>query len=164
MTAAIGTLFLDSSGRKMDEMMKTIEACLEKLDEEQVWRRSGPHENSVGNLVLHLCGNIRQRIMSGLGGAADVRMRDAEFSTSGGIGRGELTASLQRTVAEAKEILAALPHARLTQRIQTMTGEMSVLEAIYQVIGHLQQHTGQIIVLTKQMLGKDLDLTIPRPR
>ena len=164
MNTDAATLFLDYSDRKMGEMAKDIKTCLGKLNQEQVWHRSGPYENAIGNIVLHLCGNIRQRMMSGIGGAPDVRVRDAEFSATGGLAPGELAAQLESTVAEARRIVADLPHARLTERIRTPVGELAILEAVYQVVGHLQQHEGQIVVLTKQILGQDLDLTTPRPR
>jgi hypothetical protein len=68
------------------------------------------------------------------------------------------------TVSEATEIIASVPTERLVERITPQTHEVSVLDAIYQVVGHVQQHVGQIILLTKQMTAKDLDLTMPRPR
>jgi uncharacterized damage-inducible protein DinB len=68
------------------------------------------------------------------------------------------------TAAEVEQRIAAVPHERLTERITPQGRDMAVLEAIYHVVGHVQQHLGQIILLTKQMTGQDLDLTVPRPR
>jgi len=141
-----------------------MEACLSRLTQEQIWERHGVHENAVGNLVLHLCGNMRQWVIAGVGGAVDVRVRDAEFSTDGGMNAGELMERFAGTVAEAREVIASLPAERLTERITPQGRDVSVLEAIYQVVGHVQQHVGQIILLTKQMTATDLDLTMPRPR
>ena len=137
---------------------------MRKLTEEEIWRRHGAHENAVGNLVLHLCGNARQWIMHGVGGAPDVRVRDKEFSADGGISGAELIALFESTMNEAKNIIAAVPAERMVERVHPQGRDVSVLEAIYQVVGHVQQHVGQIILLTKQMLGTDLDLTMPRPR
>ena len=141
-----------------------MEACLSRLTQEQIWERHGVHENAVGNLVLHLCGNMRQWVIAGVGGAVDVRVRDAEFSTDGGMNAGELMGRFAGTVAEAREVIASLPAERLTERITPQGRDVSVLEAIYQVVGHVQPHVGQIILLTKQMTATDLDLTMPRPR
>ena len=113
---------------------------------------------------MHLCGNARQWIMHGVGGAPDVRVRDKEFSAEGGISGAELIALFEATMAEAKTVIAAVPVERMVERITPQGRDVSVLEAIYQVVGHVQQHVGQIILVTKQMLGTDLDLTMPRPR
>ena len=145
-------------------MTEYLEACVKKLTNEQIWQRQGAHENAVGNLILHLCGNARQWIMHGVGGAADVRVRDKEFSADGGMTGAELVALFGQTMTEAKGVIAVVPPERLVERINPQWGEVSVMEAIYQVVGHVQQHVGQIILLTKQMTGTDLDLTMPRPR
>ena len=165
MNSEIAALFLDYSGRKLDQMAGCLTTCLRKLTDQQVWQRDGDHENAVGNLILHLCGNMRQWIMHGIGGNPDVRVRDEEFSLTGHSSTAaQLSELFATTVAEAREIIVKLPHQRLTERINPQNGEVSVLDAIYQVVGHVQQHVGQIILLTKQMCGQDLDLTMPRPR
>jgi len=145
-------------------MTEYLEACVKKLTNEQIWQRQGAHENAVGNLILHLCGNARQWIMHGVGGAADVRVRAAEFSADDGMSGAELMALFNATMDEAKQVIAAVPADRMVERVTPQGRDVSVLEAIYQVVGHVQQHVGQIILLTKQMIEKDLDLTMPRPR
>jgi Protein of unknown function (DUF1572) len=160
----IATLFLEYSCNKLDVMAKDIRACVGRLTEEQVWERHGPHENAVGNLVLHLCGNMRQWVMHGVGGAADVRVRDAEFSADGGLTGTALIEVFEKTVGEARGVISSLPAERLAERTTPQGRNVAVLEAIYQVVGHVQQHVGQIILLTKQMTRQDLDLTMPRPR
>jgi uncharacterized damage-inducible protein DinB len=160
----IGVLFLKSSSAKLELMTGYLKTCLGKLSDEQVWERHGAHENAVGNLVLHLCGNMRQWIMHGCGGASDVRVRDKEFSAGSGLTAAQLSELFQATVTEARAVIDSLPPARLVERTTPQGRDVSVLEAIYQVVGHVQQHVGQIILLTKQMTGRDLDLTMPRPR
>ena len=156
--------FLDVSCRMLGQMTGYLTACVKRLSEEQIWQRHGAHENAVGNLVLHLCGNARQWIMHGVGGAPDVRMRDKEFSADGGVSGAELIALFESTMNEAKNIIAAVPAETMVERVHPQGRDVSVLEAIYHVVVHVHQHVGQIIVLTKKMVGKDLDLTIPRPR
>jgi uncharacterized damage-inducible protein DinB len=165
MTNDVAKLFLDYSDRKLVQMVGSMTSCLERLSDEQVWHRGAEHENAVGNLVLHLCGNTRQWIMHGVGGAPDVRVRELEFSTRGGLGKAELLKMFAETVAEARSVLASLSHERLQEKTDPQKmGMVSVLDAIYQVVGHVQLHVGQVTVLTKQMVGTDLDLSIPRPR
>jgi uncharacterized damage-inducible protein DinB len=160
----IAGLFLDVSCRKLDAMTTNLRICLSKLTKEQIWARGGAHENAVGNLVLHLCGNMRQWIMHGVGGEKDVRIRDAEFNANGNLDATSLMETFASTVAEARTILCSLPTERLVEKITPQKREVSVLEAIYQVVAHVEQHVGQIILLTKKMTATDLDLTIPRPR
>jgi hypothetical protein len=156
--------FVNVSSRRLGQMTEYLVTCVKKLSEEQIWQRQGAYENAVGNLVLHLCGNARQWIMHGVGGAPDVRIRDQEFSAGGGMSGAELIALFEATMDEAKSVIAAVPAERLTERVHPQGRDVSVLEAIYQVVGHVQQHVGQIILVTKQMLAADLDLTMPRPR
>lgn len=158
--------FLGFSCRRLDMIATNMKICLGKLTDEQIWHRGGPHENSVGNIVLHLCGNIRQWAIHGVGGAKDVRVREAEFSADGGLTGAQLSEMFADTITEVRHIIATLPHQRLTDRTAPQPGrpEVSVLEAIYQVVAHAHEHMGQIILVTKQMIGADLDLTMPRPR
>jgi uncharacterized damage-inducible protein DinB len=156
--------FLDVSCRRLGQMTEYLTTCVKKLTDEQIWQRHGAYENAVGNLVLHLCGNARQWIMHGVDGAPDVRVRDKEFSAEGGMSGAELIALFEATMAEAKAVIATVTAERMVERVTPQGRDVSVLEAIYQVVGHVQQHVGQIILVTKQMLGTDLDLTMPRPR
>jgi uncharacterized damage-inducible protein DinB len=156
--------FLDASCRKLGQMTEYLTTCAKKLTDEQIWQRHGAYDNAVGNLMLHLCGNARQWIMHGVGGAPDVRVRDKEFSADGGMSGAELIALFEATMDEAKRVIAAVPAERMVERVIPQGRDVSILEAIYQVVGHVQQHVGQIILMTKQMLATDLDLTMPRPR
>jgi uncharacterized damage-inducible protein DinB len=156
-----GRYFVGYSLEKMQQMAKQIKECIEGLSEEQVWQRSGEHANSIGNLVLHLAGNIRQWIGHGVGGLADVRERDQEFAARGGRSSAEILSLFENTLAQASQIIQEMPLERLTQRIKPQNREVAILEAIYQVVGHLQLHTGQIIFATKQIGGKDLGFFKP---
>src|SRR5437588_10610321 len=89
-----------------------IKHCLGQLNDEQVWWRSQPSLNSIGNLILHLCGNLRQWIIAGLGGAADARDRPAELAARGAIRQADLLHTPDAGVGEAKEVLArSIPRA-----------------------------------------------------
>ena len=151
-----GRLFIGYSLEKMEQMGKQIRECVQGLTEEQIWERSGDHANAVGNLLLHLSGNIRQWIGHGVGGLADIRERDKEFAARGGRSTAEVLALFESTLAEAMQILKKIPLTRLIERTKPQNRDVSVLEAIYQVTGHLMLHAGQIIFATKQITGKDL--------
>lgn len=160
----LSAAFLNTSARKLSDSVTTLSRCFDRLTDEQIWARGGPHENAIGNLVLHLCGNMRQWILHGVAGAPDVRTRPLEFSTTGGYTRHELLSLYQTNIAEVASTIVAVPAARLSEIIHPQQRTVTVLEAIYQVVVHVQLHMGQIILLTKQLAATDLDLTIPRPR
>ena len=161
MESELGPLFLSYSTKKLEQMTGHIETCLSKLDTPLVWSRNGSHENTVGNLVLHLEGNVRQWIIHGIGGVPDVRQRDLEFSAAGGPSAVELASCLRETVNGAMRIIGDLTAERLVERITPQHTTVSVLEAIYQVVGHFQQHTGQIMFATKQLTGEGLGFYQP---
>ena len=126
-----------------------IERCLDALSPDAVWRRSDELSNSIGNLLLHLEGNVRQWIVSSVGGAPDNRHRAAEFEArEGGDGK-ELFAALRATLTEADRVIGSLSTADLATRRTIQGREMSVFDAVYHVVEHFSLHTGQIILLTK---------------
>ena len=142
-----------------ERYLPRIVGCLEQLSDEEIWWRPNAASNSVGNLVLHICGNMRQWIISGLGGAADVRERDKEFSERGPITRAALREKLQRTVSEACDVLARLRPSVLTQQYRIQEFDVSGYYAAAQVIEHVAYHLGQIIYVTKLKRAKDLGFT-----
>ncbi len=149
--------FLKYSAEQLLTLSGRIQDCLGRLSFEQVWSRNSDNQNAVGNIVLHLCGNLRQWIIGGVGGQPDVRDRDAEFAARGGMQPADLAAKLKATVSEAAEVIRALPVERLAERktIQKVY-ETTLMEAIYHVVEHFAQHTGQIIFATKLLTGEDL--------
>ncbi len=148
--------FLNFSADKLEQLHGRIQDCLARLTPEQIWTRNSENENAVGNLVLHLSGNVRQWIGSGVAGLPDHRRRDAEFDARGGMAPAELSGLLEASVAEAVVIIREVPAARLIERILPQGHDVTVLEAIAHVVEHFSQHTGQIILLTKMLTGDDL--------
>jgi hypothetical protein len=168
MPEQIADLFLAASVKRMQLSEDDINRCLDKLSDEQIWHRQADHENSIANLLLHLEGNLRQWFLHGIDGQPDVRSRDAEFTLSPSQRSGEVRSHFAATLAECRKVIGALSPDRLLETINPQPtgnwGAMTILEAIYRITGHLQLHQGQIILLTKQLTGGDLDLSIPRKR
>ncbi len=162
MDSELAALFLSHSVAKLEQMTGYLEICLRRLSPEQVWHREHGNVNPVGNLILHLIGNVRQYIGHNLGGHPDTRNRPAEFAPGQHYPPDHLAESLRQTLTEAVAILLALTPERLAERVDALDGERSVLEIVYQVVGHFQQHTGQIIYAAKQMTGEDLGLYRPK--
>ena len=147
----IARAFLDRSRQYLvREYPAKIQRCLDVLPAEALWRRDDASENSVGNLLLHLSGNVRQWIVSGVGCAHDVRRRSAEFDAREGGDASVLMAGLLGTVREADEVLASLDEAALRAARRIQGRDVNVLEAVYHVVEHFSMHTGQIILLTKR--------------
>jgi uncharacterized damage-inducible protein DinB len=161
----IADTFLSFADKRLQGSATDTARCVAQLSEDQIWHRRGEYENSIGNLLLHLAGNLRQWILHGIDGQPDIRKRDEEFALTSQLTGVEAHALFTSTLDECLEVIRALRPERLLEVIDPQpTGSMRhlpVLNAIFQVVGHLQLHTGQIIVLSKQMLARDLDLSIP---
>lgn len=144
------------SAARLDMLCGRIETCIAKLTPEQIWMRQSENENAVGNLLLHLTGNVRQWILSGLGGAADTRERHREFAARERMSPAELMARLRSTVEEARRVIQALPAGALLERVKIQTYEVTKMEAIHDVLEHFAGHTFQIIFATKLLTSEDL--------
>jgi hypothetical protein len=170
MTSEIMTIetdFLNCSAEKLGQLCGRIETCLGKLTPDQIWMRGTENQNAVGNLVLHLNGNVRQWILSGVGGLPDARIRDEEFSARGGMEPEQLCRLLRGAVDGAIALIIALPHSRLPERTTIQGHDVTVLKAIFHVVEHFSGHTAQIIFITKMLTGEDLGfysyLSKPQP-
>ena len=138
------------------EYLPKIERCLERLTDEQIWWRPNAECNSIGNLLLHLSGNARQWIVSGVGGAADKRQRQGEFDERNLIPREQLLDTLRNTLSDVDETLAGFDPTRLLETFKIQGTEATGLAAIFHVTEHFSMHTGQIIMLTKMLAQTDL--------
>lgn len=146
----LATAFLTQSRWLLrTEYPTKLRACLTALPVDALWMRSAAGSNSVGNLLLHLNGNVRQWIVSGVAGAPDTRERSEEFEAAGGVTAAELFARLDATLSEVDAVLARLTPESLLERRTIQGRDITVLEAVYHVTEHFGMHTGQIILMTK---------------
>ena len=129
--------------------------CVEQLSDDDLWWRPNEVSNSIGNLVLHLCGNIRQWVVASIGGVDFNRDRDAEFAARGPVPKADLMADLKRAVLEVDDVLARLESSRLLDRLRIQTYEVSTLQAVYHVVEHFGYHLGQILYIYKMRTGID---------
>jgi uncharacterized damage-inducible protein DinB len=149
--------FLDEARRHLRaDYLPKIERCLERLTDAQVWWRVNEQSNSVGNLLLHLEGNARQWIVCGVGGAQDRRVREREFAERDELPRERLLSALRATLEEADAALARLDPSTLLESRRIQGLDVNVLAAVFHAVEHFSMHTGQIILLTKQLTGDDL--------
>ncbi|HWE49004.1 MAG TPA: DinB family protein [Bryobacteraceae bacterium] len=153
---SVESLFLESAAETLLEHLGRIETCVAKLTEDQIWARGQENENAIGNLALHLTGNVRQWIISGLGGEPDSRFRDAEFNARQGPAAAVLTANLRAAVERAIEVIRHLNTEQLTSVHEIQKYKVTGVYAVLHVVEHFAQHTAQIIFGTKMLTGSDL--------
>lgn len=123
--------------------------CVNALPQAVVWARPNKESNSVGNLLVHLTGNVTEWILGGVGRREITRYRAGEFSQRDGADGAKLLDNLEAVLREADGILAGLSEADLSRSLVIQERETTTLAAIYHVVEHFAMHTGQIVFLTK---------------
>lgn len=149
-------LLAETRYRFTEEFLPRIHQCLGELSDDEIWRRPNESVVSVGNLVIHLAGNVRQWIISGLGGAPDHRVRDSEFAVAGPMPRDQLLGLLDDTVAEAMAVVERTDPVALLEPRRVQGREESGVSILVHVTEHFSYHTGQISLHVK--LRKNIDL------
>jgi hypothetical protein len=150
-------LFLEFSRTKLlTEYWPRMRSCVESLSDEQVWWRPNPASNGIGNLLLHLNGNVSQWLLAPFNRLDDRRDRPREFAEPRKLPATELLAQLGATMQEASSILDRLTEKDLQATFHIQGYTVSGLAAIYQVVEHFGLHYGQIVYITKLLRGEDL--------
>ncbi len=150
-------LFLKFSRWKLlEQYWPRLRSAVESLTDEQVWWRPNPASNSVGSLLLHLNGNVRQWLVASFKKLQDARNRPAEFNQREGIPASALLEQLGQTLKEASEVLSHLTESDLLTVYEIQGYTLTGLEAIYQVVEHFGLHYGQILYVNKMLRGQDL--------
>ena len=140
----------------MKEYLPRVEQCLDKLSDDEIWWRSHESDNSIGNLLLHLSGNMRQWIVAGLGGVPKERDRAKEFSEREHIPKDQLLQLFRSTLAEVDATLEAFDPDKLLEVRHIQKWDVTCLDALSHVVEHFAQHLGQIIYITKFVKGVDM--------
>jgi hypothetical protein len=150
-------LFVPFSRNKLlDQYWPRLRQCVESLTEEQIWWRPNPSSNSIGNLVLHLDGNVRQWLVDSFNHNEDKRDRSAEFAATERIHGAALLEKLHCTLVEGAGVLDRLTEADLIAPMEIQGYHVYGLDAVYQVVEHFGLHYGQIAYITKMLKGQDL--------
>lgn len=153
----LAIIFLAFSRNKLlNQYWPRLKTCVESLSVEQVWWRPNPASNSIGNLILHLNGNVNQWLVASFNKDDDKRNRPEEFAANGGLTSAELLGRLGATIAEAEKVLNRLTVEELLNEYEIQGYRVRGLEAVYQVIEHFGLHYGQIAYITKSLSGQDL--------
>lgn len=138
-----------------DDFLPRLMHCLEQIPESDLWWRPNDVSNSIGNLVLHLSGNIRQWIVAAVGGEDFRRDRDAEFAARGPMPRSELAAILRSSLADVDRVLSGLSAESLLKQHHIQKYDVTGLQAVFHVVEHFSYHLGQILYIYKMRTGTD---------
>ena len=153
----LATLFLAFSRNKLlNQYWPRLKACVETMSTEQIWWRPNDASNSVGNIILHLNGNVTQWLVASFNRDQDKRDRPAEFSAGGGLAAAELLDRLGATLAEAAKVLDRLNPDELLAPYEIQGYHVHGLDAVYQVVEHFGLHYGQIAYIAKSLSAKAL--------
>jgi len=150
-------IFLDFSRKKLlEQYWPRLRACVESLSDQQIWWRPNEASNSVGNLILHLNGNVRQWLVASFKRLEDTRFRPAEFNERSIISGSGLLEQLGATLKEAEDVLGRLTESDLLAQFEIQGYSVTGLHVVYHVVEHFGSHYGQILYITKLLRGEDL--------
>ncbi|MFQ5751313.1 MAG: DinB family protein [bacterium] len=154
---SFGDAFIKECERRLfDESLPRLKKCLSLLTDEEIWFRPNSKTVSVGNLVLHLCGNVGQWIISTLSGVADTRERSEEFAESGPIPITVLLQRLDETMNQARSVMQNLDPTTLLDKTTVQGFEESGISILLHVVEHFSYHVGQIVYFVKSKKATDL--------
>jgi hypothetical protein len=142
-----------AASQELNKALERIKHCLRQLSDQEIWQRESESMNSIGNLILHLCGNVRQWIVAGIGGETDVRERPKEFSERGPISKADLLRRLEEVVANAHDALRKASALDLMRERCIQGFDVNGLEAIFDSVPHFRGHAQEIVHMTRSMLG-----------
>lgn len=148
--------FVQNALYRFDESTRMITICLSQLTEEEIWQKPNATLNSIGNLILHLCGNITQYVISSLGEKEDKRQRDIEFSAKSGFSKMQLLQKLTETVDAAKRTINDASIEQFIRKREVQGFYFSGIGVVLHAVEHYSYHTGQIAFWTKHLKNKDL--------
>lgn len=113
-------------------------------DDAMMWRVAPGVTNSVGNLVLHCCGNLQHFVGQVLGGSGYIRDRDAEFGQSG-LSRDVLIRELRAAEEVVRRVLANLSDEQLNRPFPEAVGGATIQTGLFltHLVAHLAFHLGQ---------------------
>lgn len=150
--------FKEQSIFRLQEKKAHIAKCFKQLEEQDVWWEPNSSSNSIGTIILHLCGNIGQYIISSLGRQPDQRERDLEFSTKDSHSKAELLQMIGDVIDQASATVEAATEEELLRMRQVQGFSFSGLGVVLHAVEHLSYHTGQIAYLVKLRADEQIGL------
>ena len=155
-TTLTTTFIAEIKRRLFEESMVRLKKCLAELTEAQIWYRPNKSSNSVGNLVLHLHGNVRQWVVAGLGKNKDVRERQLEFDEQGPVSTKKMLGDMDQLMVEVNAILDNTTSADLLEIRNVQGFQESGLSILVHITEHFSYHVGQMTYIVKMLKDKDM--------
>lgn len=155
---SVAQQFTEFSATKLEESLANVRRCTALLDDAGVWWRPNEVSNSIGNLVLHLAGNVRQWVVAGLGGEPFDRDRPAEFAARETRPASEALDELTAVMTRAAAVIRGLEDAALVAEYEVQGYRVTGTAVVAHVVEHFSFHTGQIVSTAKLILNRDLSL------
>lgn len=152
--AALAATFVKAALEAVDQEHRRIVHSLGQLSEEDVWWRPGPGLNSVGVIIRHLCGNLRQWFLHGVGGEPDVRKRPAEFADMTQVSKAELLGAFGDLIARIHGVMDGVDAEKLLEVRRVQGDELDLVSAIFRTVTHLEGHGLQIAYVTHLRVGE----------
>jgi uncharacterized damage-inducible protein DinB len=152
MADKVANEFITQARNELRESVEKIEHCLRQLPDLELWWRPFESANSIANIILHLCGNLRQWVISGVGGEPDIRKRREEFAARSTITKDRLLDKLRQTAREADAAMARCTSDELLRTRRVQHWDVTALHAIFSSISHFVGHTHQIVYITRLRL------------
>lgn len=157
--------FLEQTNERIHNAYERIINCLDQLEEEHIWYRPDSDVNSIGIIINHLCGNLRQWIVSGIGGLQDIRNRPLEFDDSTKLSKHELINKFKKIINNCKKTIDNFNPGNLLEKRRIQGFDENALSAIYGAVTHLELHAGQITYITRIILKSNYKLSwIPQTK
>lgn len=154
----IGTAFLIETSKRLDKSIRRIDHCLDQLNDQEVWWRPKARMNSIGNLILHINGNLTQWVLHGLGGQKDLRNRPSEFESRQTNTKQNFKKLLTDLKDQINKILTDFDSTKLLDEKKIQGFNVLLLNGIYSTMTHLEGHTGQIVYITQIIKGDEYKL------
>lgn len=149
-------------GDELDAALSRITHCVNQLSEEQVWHRPPQGMNAIGNLLIHLTGNVKQVIADNLTGAPDTRKRQQEFDTREPLAKAELLRKLTEVIVQAKAAFATASDERLATVVRVNNQDWTGVQAAVRSLAHFRGHAQEIIHMTRELLGDKYQFAGPK--
>jgi hypothetical protein len=146
-------LILSEIAARMRLWMDRAIQCIDQLSEDHIWYRPNPASNAIGNLILHLVGNLRQWVLGGIGNLPDTRDRSVEFTTKSGYTKIQLGNLLKDTVEECCRLIEKMPGHRVLEKKRIQDEDTTIAYALVMAVSHLGLHVGQIQYIGKMLLS-----------
>jgi len=137
--------------RLFTDLAEQIRTCIDVLNEDEIWWRPNEKANSIGNLVLHLCGSTRSYLLWAIGGIQYERNRAAEFEARHSVSKRELMDTFKTAISDCSEIVAKLDSNRLMEQTDRTGKTTTFVQILLHVLSHVSVHTGQIVYTTKML-------------